>query len=110
VGELGQGQAAKLCNNLMGLANMQTVEEALRLASAAGIDEEKMIEISSVSTGDSWALRNALAMRDMMQHHPQGPEGARAIGMKDLSLAAKLGRDLDLVLPVAEFFGGRRWA
>ncbi|MAG33743.1 MAG: hypothetical protein CL908_22925 [Deltaproteobacteria bacterium] len=109
VGGLGQGLAAKLCNNLMGLANMQTVEDALRLASAAGITEEKMIEIASVSTGDSWALRNAPAMREMMQRHPQGADGARAIGMKDLSLAAQLGRELALDLPIAEFFGERRW-
>jgi 3-hydroxyisobutyrate dehydrogenase-like beta-hydroxyacid dehydrogenase len=109
VGELGQGLAAKLCNNLMCLANMQTVEEALRLATAAGIDEQRMIEISSVSSGDSWALRNALAMRDLLQRHPQGVEGTRAIGMKDLSLAAKLARELGLDLPVTEFFGERHW-
>jgi 3-hydroxyisobutyrate dehydrogenase-like beta-hydroxyacid dehydrogenase len=109
VGGLGQGLAAKLCNNLMGLAAMQTGEEALQIANAAGIGEERMIEIASVSTADSWALRNALAMREMMQRHTQGPEGARAIGAKDLSLASKLARDLGLDLPVTEFFGGKGW-
>jgi 3-hydroxyisobutyrate dehydrogenase-like beta-hydroxyacid dehydrogenase len=108
VGELGLGLTAKLCNNLMSLANMQTAEDALRLATAAGLDEERMIEIASVSSGDSWVLRNLLVLRETIQHHPQGVEGARQITMKDLSLAAELGRDLDLDLPTAEFFGTNR--
>ncbi|MFP5469002.1 MAG: NAD-binding protein, partial [Alphaproteobacteria bacterium] len=57
MGAVGMGQAAKLCNNLMSLINMKVVEEGLALARAAGIDEDRMIEIAKVSTGDSWALR-----------------------------------------------------
>jgi len=110
VGGVGQGLAAKLCNNLMLLANMQILEETLRLAAAAGVDERTMVEIASVSTADSWAVRNVFAMREMMQRHPQGVQGARAIGVKDLALAAKLGRELQLELPIAEFFAGRPWS
>ncbi len=110
VGALGQGLAAKLCNNLMLLANMQTLEEALRLAGAAGIAEETMVEIASTSTGDSWAVRNVFAMREMMERHPQGVAGARQIGVKDLSLAASMARELELDAPIAEFFAGRPWS
>ncbi len=109
VGALGQGLAAKLCNNLMLLATMQTLEEALRLAEAAGIAEETMVEIASASTGDSWAVRNIFTMREMMKKHPQGAVGARQIGVKDLSLAAKMARELELDAPIAEFFAGRPW-
>ena len=91
------------------MANMQTLEEALRLAEAAGIAEETMVEIASTSTGDSWAVRNVFAMREMMQKHPQGVVGARQIGVKDLSLAAKMARQLELDAPIAEFFAGRPW-
>jgi len=109
VGALGQGLAAKLCNNLILLGTMQTLEEAMRIASAAGVDEKTMIEIATTSTGDSWAVRNYFAAREMMQRHPQGPRGARQIGMKDLSLAAKLGHELDLDVPISDFFAGRDW-
>jgi 3-hydroxyisobutyrate dehydrogenase-like beta-hydroxyacid dehydrogenase len=109
VGGLGQGLAAKLCNNLILLGTMQTLEEALRIAKAAGVDERTMIEIARNSTGDSWAVRNYFVTREMMQHHPQGPKGARQIGVKDLSLAAKLGRGLGLDVPIADFFAERPW-
>lgn len=109
VGGLGQGLAAKLCNNLALLATMQTLEEAMRIATAAGVDERTMIEILVRSTGDSWAARNFFTMREMMQRHPQGQKGARQIGVKDLSLAAKLGHALDLEVPISDFFANRPW-
>jgi 3-hydroxyisobutyrate dehydrogenase len=109
VGGLGQGLAAKLCNNLILLGTMRTLEEALRIASAAGVDEKTMIEIASASTGDSWAVRNFFASREMMQRHSQDSEGALRIGVKDLSLAAQLGHDLGLEVPVADFLAGRPW-
>ena len=60
-GPLGAGMAAKLCNNLMVLANLEAVTEALGIASAAGIDTETMIELASAGTADSWALRYGFA-------------------------------------------------
>lgn len=109
VGGLGQGLAAKLCNNLILLATMQTLEEAIEIAGAAGVDAETMIGIARTSTGDSWAVRNYFATREMMQRHPQGPAGARQIGVKDLMLAAKLGHELGIDVPVADFFAARPW-
>lgn len=109
VGAVGQGLAAKLCNNLILLATMQTLEEAVRIAEAAGLDAQTMIEIAGKSSGDSWAVRNYFTMQAMMQRHPQGPKGARQVGVKDLVLAAKLGHELGLEVPIADFFGGRPW-
>ena len=79
------------------------------IAGAAGVDAKTMIEIARTSTGDSWAVRNFFATREMMQRHPQGPAGARKIGVKDLVLAAKLGHELGVDVPVADFFAGRPW-
>jgi 3-hydroxyisobutyrate dehydrogenase len=109
VGSLGQGLTAKLCNNLILLGTMQTLEEAIRIAAAAGVDERTMIEIAATSTGDSWAVRHYFATREMMQHHPQGPSGARQIGVKDLALAAKLGHELGIEVPISDFFAARPW-
>jgi len=67
MGEVGRGQVAKLCNNLMSIVNLVTVEEGLRLAESAGIDEKQMVEIASVSTGNSWALRGYGPMRELLE-------------------------------------------
>src|SRR5262245_8727253 len=110
VGALGQGLAAKLCNNLMLLANMRALEEALEVAAAAGVEARTLLEIAATSTGDSWAVRNFVAMQEMMRRHPEGPPGARRIGLKDLALAVELGRELGLEVPIAEFLASRPWA
>ena len=102
LGELGRGQVAKLCNNLMSIVNLATVEEALALAERAGIPEQLMIEIASVSTGESWALHGFGPMRDLM-----GARGAKrtiaVIARKDVALAVELARSLDTPVPIAEF-------
>lgn len=102
LGDLGRGQVAKLCNNLMSIVNLATVEEALRLAERAGIDEKKMIEIASVSTGESWALHGLGPMRDLMRSHGHDRTIAVIAG-KDVALAVDLARSLDIDVPIAEF-------
>ncbi len=74
----------------MSLVNIHVVEEALRLATALGIDEHKMREVAAASTGDSWALRNIDQMRALSQLHGEGLAHMGRFGRKDLSLAAKL--------------------
>ncbi len=103
MGAVGMGQAAKLCNNLMSLVNIQIVEEALNLARAAGIDEEKMVEIARVSTGDSWALRNILPMRALISRASHGAADTAKLAGKDLILALKFGESLGVPLDFTDF-------
>ena len=103
MGGVGMGQAAKLCNNLMSLVNIQIVEEALNLAKAAGIDEEKMVEIAKVSTGDSWALRNILPMRALISRASHGAANTAKLAGKDLILALKFGESLGIPLDFTDF-------
>ncbi|MBV1904860.1 MAG: NAD(P)-dependent oxidoreductase [Pseudomonadales bacterium] len=103
MGEVGMGQAAKLCNNLMSLVNIQVVEEALALARVAGIDEEKMLEIARVSTGDSWAVRNIHPMRALISRASHGGLSTARMGGKDLVLAFKLGQSLGVDLDFTKF-------
>lgn len=103
MGAVGMGQAAKLCNNLMSLVNIQIVEEALTLAKAAGIDEEKMVEIARVSTGDSWALRNILPMRALISRASHGSANTAKLAGKDLILALKFAESLGVPLDFTDF-------
>ena len=102
LGEVGAGQVAKICNNLMFTVNLRAALEALRLAEAAGLNENILREITSGSTANSWALTNIDAMRDLLDTQRQSREPV-AIGNKDLSLAADLGRSLGIDTPIAAF-------
>lgn len=102
LGEIGRGQVAKLCNNLMSIVNLATVEEALHLAQQAGIDESLMIEIASVSTGESWALHGYGPMRDLLRS--RGVESSIAlIARKDVALAVELADSIGVKVPIAKF-------
>jgi 3-hydroxyisobutyrate dehydrogenase len=54
----GAGQAAKICNNMMLAINMVGVSEGFLLARRLGLDWDKLFQIASTSSGQSWALSN----------------------------------------------------
>ena len=54
----GAGQAAKICNNMMLAINMVGVSEGFLLAQKLGLDWDKLYQIASTATGQSWALSN----------------------------------------------------
>ena len=58
VGPPGAGAATKLANQLMMLSALAGAQEALELAAAHGVDEEKVLEVVTSCTGDSWVARN----------------------------------------------------
>jgi len=102
LGGVGSGQVAKICNNLMFTVNLRAAFEALRLAEAAGLDENTLRKITVGSTANSWALTNIDAMREMIESQRQSHDPI-AIGNKDLSLAGDLGRSLGIDTPIADF-------
>ena len=59
LGELGSGQTTKLLNNLLFTANLGTAAAVLSLASALGVAPDRLTEVISRSSGNSFAL-NAL--------------------------------------------------
>jgi len=57
-GPAGNGQAAKICNNMMLAAAMIAVCEGFQLAQKLGLDTQKLFDISSKSSGQCWAMTN----------------------------------------------------
>ena len=53
-GASGAGQAAKICNNMILGASMIVVGEAFALADKLGLDQQKLFDISSKSSGQCW--------------------------------------------------------
>ena len=56
LGELGSGQTTKLLNNLLFTANLGTAATALSLARALGVSQERLTEVISRGSGNSFAL------------------------------------------------------
>jgi 3-hydroxyisobutyrate dehydrogenase len=54
----GAGQAAKICNNMMLAINMIGVCEGFLLARKLGLDWDRLFQVASTSSGQSWALSN----------------------------------------------------
>ena len=55
-GPAGNGQAAKICNNMILGVSMIAVSEAFVLAEKLGLDHQKLFDISSKSSGQCWSL------------------------------------------------------
>ena len=55
-GPAGNGQAAKICNNLILGINMIAVSEGFALAERLGLDWQRLFDISSKSSGQCWAM------------------------------------------------------
>jgi 3-hydroxyisobutyrate dehydrogenase len=55
-GQAGNGQAAKICNNMILGISMIGVCEAFALADRLGLDRQRLFDISSKSSGQCWSM------------------------------------------------------
>ncbi len=90
-GAAGAGQAAKICNNMMLGIAMTATAEAFVLADALGLDRQKLFDIASVSSGQSWSLTSYCPVPGPVPSSPANrdyaPGFAAALMLKDLTLA-----------------------
>ena len=99
VGGPGMGQVVKLCNNLLYAAQMQATAEAFTLASRAGADLAKTLEVLLHSTGDCTAVRTRVPFEGLQPDSPAS-NAWRPGFMTDL-----MAKDLDLALSFAARLG-----
>ena len=57
-GPSGNGQAAKICNNMILGISMIAVSEGFALAEKLGLDWQRLFDISSKSSGQCWSMTN----------------------------------------------------
>ena len=55
-GGSGNGQSAKICNNMILGATMIATCEAFALADKLGLDRQAMFDVVSTSSGYSWSM------------------------------------------------------
>ena len=69
-GPAGNGQAAKICNNLLLAISMIGVCEAFNLAQQLGLDSKKFFEISSHASGQCWSMTSYCPVPGIVDNAP----------------------------------------
>ncbi len=87
----GNGQAAKICNNMILAISMIAVSEGFVLAEQLGLDHQKLFDISSKSSGQCWALTTYCPVPGPVPTSPANRDYqagfTAAMMLKDLKLA-----------------------
>src|SRR5205823_7563366 len=103
-GPSGNGQAAKICNNMVLGISMIAVSEAFVLAERLGLDAQKLFEISSKSSGQCWSLTSYCPVPGPVPTSPANrdyqPGFTAAMMLKDLKLAQDAARSAGAATPL----------
>jgi 3-hydroxyisobutyrate dehydrogenase len=103
-GAAGNGQAAKICNNMILGASMIVVCEAFLLAEQLGLDAQKLFEVASRSSGQCWSLTSYCPVPGPVSTSPanRGYKAGftAAMMLKDLKLAQAAARATRATTPL----------
>jgi 3-hydroxyisobutyrate dehydrogenase len=90
-GPAGNGQAAKICNNLILGASMIAVSEAFVLGEKLGLSHQALFDVASASSGQCWSLTTYCPVPGPVPASPANngyqPGFTAALMLKDLKLA-----------------------
>src|SRR5271167_4508717 len=90
-GEAGNGQAAKICNNMILGASMIAVSEAFVLGEKLGLSHQAMFDVVSSSSGQCWSLTSYCPVPGPVPGSPANrdykPGFSAAMMLKDLRLS-----------------------
>jgi 3-hydroxyisobutyrate dehydrogenase len=100
----GNGQAAKICNNMILGASMIVVSEAFLLAEKLGLDAQKLFDISSKSSGQCWSMTSYCPVPGPVPASPANRDYqagfTAAMMLKDLKLAQAAARTTHAATPM----------
>ena len=103
-GSDGNGQAAKICNNMLLGATMVATCEAFAMAEKIGLDAQTFYDISSVSSGQSWSMTSYCPVPGVGPQSPadNGYSGGFAVALmlKDLKLALEAAASVNASVPM----------
>lgn len=98
-GNIGSGQAVKMCNQILCALNLVGICEAMLLAEKQGIDPNLIVEVCSTGAAGSWALSN-LGMK--VANSDVSPGFMVKHIVKDLRLVREIAAVASLELPGTE--------
>jgi len=103
-GGAGNGQAAKICNNMILGVSMIAVSEAFVLAETLGLDAQKLFDISSKSSGQCWSMTTYCPVPGPVPTSPANRDYqagfTAAMMLKDLKLAQEAARSAGAHTPL----------
>ncbi|MGE4430355.1 MAG: 3-hydroxyisobutyrate dehydrogenase [Sphingobium sp.] len=103
-GSAGNGQAAKICNNMLLGATMAATCEAFAMAQKIGLDPQTFYDISSVSSGQSWSMTSYCPVPGVGPQTPADNDYqggfAVALMLKDLKLALEAAASVNASVPM----------
>lgn len=105
-GGAGNGQAAKICNNMMLGIQMISVAEAFALGEKLGLSHQKLFDVASTASGQCWSLTTYCPVPEMVPTSPANkdyqPGFAAALMLKDLRLAQSASESVGAATPLGE--------
>ena len=100
----GNGQAAKICNNMILGVSMIAVSEAFVLAEKLGLDAQKLFDISSKSSGQCWSMTAYCPVPGPVPTSPANRDYqagfTAAMMLKDLKLAQDAAKTAGAATPL----------
>ncbi|MGB1389349.1 MAG: 3-hydroxyisobutyrate dehydrogenase [Paracoccaceae bacterium] len=103
-GDVGAGQAAKICNNMILGITMIGTCEAFALADKLGLDRQKMFDVVSTSSGYSWTMNAYCPAPGVGPQSPADnnyqPGFAADLMLKDLRLSQQAAESADADTPM----------
>jgi 3-hydroxyisobutyrate dehydrogenase len=103
-GGAGNGQAAKICNNMILGVSMIAVSEGFLLAEKLGLDAQKLFDIASKSSGQCWAMTGYCPVPGLVPTSPANRDYkagfTAAMMLKDLKLAQDAARETRAATPM----------
>ena len=105
-GPSGNGQAAKICNNMILGVTMIATCEAFALADKLGLDRQKMFDVVSTSSGYSWTMNAYCPAPGVGPTSPADngykPGFAAELMLKDLRLSQQAAETADADTPMGQ--------
>lgn len=102
----GNGEAAKICNNMLLAITMIGTSEAFALGRRIGLDDQTLFDVASVSSGQSWSLTTYCPVPGPVPTSPANNDYqagfAADMMLKDLRLARTAAEDADIATPLGE--------
>ena len=105
-GPSGNGQAAKICNNMILGVTMIATCEAFALADKLGLSREAMFDVVSTSSGSSWSMNTYCPAPGVGPTSPADngykPGFAAELMLKDLGLSQQAAETADADTPMGQ--------
>jgi len=103
-GQVGSGQVAKLCNNMVLATSMIAISEAMNLGIRLGMDPKTLAAIMNSSTARCWSSDTYNPVPGILPNVPSANDYEGGFGsqlmIKDLGLVLEAARDANAPIPL----------